>query len=162
MRVGTGFDVHRLVPGRKLVLGGVEVPFEKGLEGWSDADVLTHAVTDALLGAAAFGDIGRHFPPGDSQYEGISSLKLLRRVRDLLAEHGWSIGNVDVTVIAEQPRLVEHIGRMRDSLCRTLGMDVCRVSVKATTSEGLGFTGEGRGIAAWAVATLEPVEPEEE
>ncbi len=154
LRIGIGYDVHALAAGRRLVLGGIEIPFDRGLSGWSDADVLTHAIMDALLGAAALGDIGRHFPPGDPQYEGISSLKLLVKVKGLLAANGWQVGNIDATIIAERPRLSEHINRMREKLCRTLGIDVEQVSVKASTSDGLGFVGRGEGIAALAVAAL--------
>jgi len=154
LRLGIGYDVHALSAGRKLVLGGVEVPFELGLSGWSDADVLTHAVMDALLGAAALGDIGRHFPPGDPQYKDISSLTLLARVKALLAEKGWQVNNIDATIIAEQPRLGEYTNDMREKLCQTLGVDMERVSVKASTSDGLGFTGRGEGIATYAVAAL--------
>jgi len=146
--------VHALTAGRRLVLGGVEVTFERGLSGWSDADVLTHAIMDALLGAVALGDIGRHFPPGDPQYEGISSLKLLEKVKGLLDENGWQVSNVDATVIAERPSLSEHIEKMREKLCRTLGIEMEQVSVKASTSDGLGFTGRGEGIAALALATV--------
>jgi len=155
MRVGIGYDVHALVPGRRLVLGGIEVPFEKGLSGWSDADVLTHAVIDALLGAAALGDIGNHFPPGDPEYHDISSLVLLERVRDELAEQGWMVGNIDTTIVAERPMLGGFVDRMREQLGGTLGIEADRVSIKATTSEQLGFVGREEGIAAWAVALLE-------
>ena len=158
MRVGIGYDVHPLVPGQRLVLGGVEVPFEKGLSGWSDADVLTHAVIDALLGAAALGDIGSHFPPSDPEYRDISSLVLLAGVRDKLAEHGWRVGNIDATIVAERPTLGGSVDRMREQLSGTLGVTVDRVSVKATTSERLGFTGREEGIAVWAVALLEEAE----
>ena len=158
MRVGIGYDVHALVPGRRLVLGGVEVPFEKGLSGWSDADVLTHAVIDALLGAAALGDIGNHFPPGDPEYHDISSLVLLERVRDELAEQGWRVGNIDTTIVAERPKLSEFIYRMREQLGRALGIRIEQVSVKATTSERMGFVGREEGIAVWAVALLEEAE----
>lgn len=154
LRVGTGYDVHALTAGRRLVLGGVEVPFERGLNGWSDADVLTHAIMDALLGAAALGDIGRHFPPGDPQYKGISSLTLLAKVKGMLEENGWQVNNVDATVVAEQPRLSEYINKMREKLCQTLGIGMEQVSVKASTSDGLGFTGRGEGMAAFAVVTL--------
>ncbi|MBC8477498.1 MAG: 2-C-methyl-D-erythritol 2,4-cyclodiphosphate synthase [Dehalococcoidia bacterium] len=153
-RAGIGYDVHALTAGRRLVLGGVEVPFELGLSGWSDADVLTHAVMDALLGAAALGDIGRHFPPGDPQYKDISSLTLLAKVKALLAEKGWQVNNLDATIIAERPRLSEYINDMREKLCQALGIDMERVSVKASTSDGLGFTGRGEGIATYAVAAL--------
>lgn len=158
LRVGIGYDVHTLSAGRRLVLGGVEVPFELGLNGWSDADVLTHAVMDALLGAVALGDIGRHFPPGDPQYKDISSLTLLAKVKELLAEKGWQVNNLDATIIAERPRLSEYINDMREKLCQTLGMDMERVSVKASTSDGLGFTGRGEGIATYAVAALKEKE----
>jgi len=140
------------------VLGGVEIPFERGLRGWSDADVLTHAIIDALLGAAARGDIGSHFPPGDEQYRGISSLVLLERVRDELADNGWRVGNVDATIAAERPTLLEYTGRMREQLSGVLGIAVDRVSVKTTTAERLGFVGRGEGIAVWAVALLEEAE----
>ncbi len=154
LRVGIGYDVHALTAGRRLVLGGVEVPFELGLNGWSDADVLTHAVMDALLGAAALGDIGRHFPPGDPQYKDISSLTLLAKVKELLAEKGWQVNNLDATIVAERPRLSDYINDMREKLCQTLGIDMERVSIKASTSDGLGFTGRGEGIATFAVAAL--------
>ncbi len=154
LRVGIGYDVHALAAGRRLVLGGIEIPFDRGLSGWSDADVLTHAIMDALLGAAALGDIGRHFPPGDPQFKDISSLKLLVKVKDLLAANGWQVGNIDATIVAEQPRLSEHINRMRENLCQTLEVNVEQVSVKAKTSDGLGFVGRGEGIAALAVAAL--------
>ncbi len=155
MRVGIGYDVHAFTTGRRLVLGGVDIPFEKGLEGWSDADVLTHAAMDALLGAAALGDIGSHFPPGEPEYRNISSLELLGRVRDKLAESGWRVGNIDATVVAERPRLSDYINEMRKQLSRVLGIEVGCISIKASTSEGLGFTGRGEGIAAVAVALLE-------
>ena len=155
MRIGHGYDVHRLVPERKLILGGVEIPFEKGLLGHSDADVLTHAVMDALLGAAALGDIGRLFPDNDPAYEGADSLVLLRRVTEALAEHGYRIGNVDATVLAQRPKLAPHIPAMREKLAVAMGISVDQVSVKATTEEGLGFTGTGEGIAAHAVALIE-------
>ena len=160
MRVGIGFDVHPLTPGRRLVLGGVEIPFGKGLSGWSDADVLTHAVIDALLGAAALGDIGRHFPPGDPQYQDISSLLLLERVGRELAENGWQIGNIDATVVAEQPRLGGYIDEIRQKLSQTLDISRDKVSVKAKTSAGVGFVGRGEGIAVYAVALLEGTEDE--
>ncbi len=154
LRIGIGYDVHSLAPGRRLVLGGIDIPFDKGLSGWSDADVLTHAIMDALLGAAALGDIGSHFTPGDPQYKDISSLVLLEKVRDELAEKGWQVNNVDATVVAEKPRLRDYIDRMRQQLCQTLGINISRVSVKASTSDQLGFVGRGEGIAAYAVATL--------
>ncbi|SDF85619.1 2-C-methyl-D-erythritol 2,4-cyclodiphosphate synthase [Sporolituus thermophilus DSM 23256] len=154
MRVGIGYDVHRLVAGRNLILGGVEIPYEYGLEGHSDADVLLHAIKDALLGAAALGDIGRHFPDTDPRYKGASSLKLLARVKEILAEKGYEAGNVDATVIAQKPKLAPYIAQMNANIAAVLGIDVDRVNVKATTTEGLGFTGRGEGIAAQAVATV--------
>ncbi len=155
MRIGHGYDVHRLVEGRKLILGGVEIPFEKGLLGHSDADVLAHAIMDALLGAAALGDIGKLFPDNDPAYEGADSLKLLERVIEVLTENGYTVNNVDATVLAQQPKLAPHIPQMRERLARAMGTEVSRVSVKATTEEGLGFTGAGEGIAAHAVALIE-------
>jgi len=157
MRVGIGYDVHPLTSGRRLVLGGVDIPFHKGLSGWSDADVLTHAVIDALLGAAALGDIGCHFPPGEPQYKGISSLTLLKRVKDKLAENSWQVINVDATIVAEQPKLRSFIDQMRQQLSQTLGIALSQVSVKASTSAQLGFVGRGEGIAAGAVALIESV-----
>lgn len=154
MRIGHGYDVHRLVPERKLILGGVEVPYELGLLGHSDADVLTHALMDALLGAAALGDIGQLFPDSDPAYEGADSLLLLKWVAELLAQKGYAVGNVDATVLAQRPRLAPHIPAMRKALAEAMGVPLDRVSVKATTEEGLGFTGAGEGIAAHAVALL--------
>ena len=158
-RIGHGYDVHRLVPGRKLILGGVEVPFDRGLLGHSDADVLTHAVMDALLGAAGLGDIGKLFPDSDPAYAGISSLILLDRVAQRLREAGWQVGNVDATVLAQQPKLAPHIPKMRQNLARHLGILQEQVNVKATTEEGLGFTGAGQGMAAHAVCLLEQAVP---
>ena len=155
MRIGHGYDVHRLVEGRKLILGGVDVPFEKGLLGHSDADVLTHAVMDAVLGAAALGDIGQHFPDNDPTYSGADSLKLARRVAEILAEHGYRIENIDATLLCQRPKLAPHIPAMRANLAEAFGLPVDAVSVKATTEEHLGFTGEGLGIAAHAVALIE-------
>ena len=155
MRIGHGYDVHRLAPERKLILGGVELPFEKGLLGHSDADVLAHAVMDALLGAAALGDIGKLFPDSDPACEGADSLVLLRRVTEVLAEHGYQIGNVDATVLAQRPKLAPHIPAMREKLAGAMGSPADQVSVKATPEEGLGFTGAGEGIAAHAVALIE-------
>ncbi len=155
MRIGHGYDVHRLGPGVPLVLGGVPIPHKSGLIGWSDADVLTHAVIDALLGAAGLGDIGAHFPPGDPQYKGISSLVLLGHVSGLLAEKGYRVGNIDATMVAEQPRLREHIDNMRTSLAKALGCEPSVINIKATTQEGLGFAGREEGMAAWAVALIE-------
>jgi 2-C-methyl-D-erythritol 2,4-cyclodiphosphate synthase len=155
MRVGIGYDVHPLVPGRKLILGGVEVPYNRGLDGWSDADVLTHAVIDALLGAAALGDIGQHFPPGEAEFKEVSSLFLLDKVVEKLEEKGYKIGNMDATVVAESPRLREYVDEMRHNLSHVLGIDMDRVSVKASTSNGLGYIGNGEGIAAYAVVMIE-------
>jgi len=155
LRIGTGYDVHPLVKNRKLIIGGVEIPFDKGLDGWSDADVLTHAVIDALLGAAALGDIGGHFPPGEPQYKDISSLTLLREVGDKLAAQGWRIVNIDATVIAEAPKLAGFFGQMRWQLSGRLGIDLEQVSVKASTANGLGLMGKGEGMAAIAVALIE-------
>ena len=155
MRIGHGYDVHRLVEGRRLILGGVDIPWERGLLGHSDADVLTHAVMDALLGAAGLGDIGRHFPDTDPAYAGADSLKLLAHVAALLRERGFAVGNVDATVLAQRPKLAPHIPQMRDNLARVMGVDVSQVNVKATTEEGLGFTGSGEGMAAHAVALIE-------
>lgn len=154
MRIGHGYDVHRLAPDRKLILGGIEVPCELGLLGHSDADVLTHAVMDALLGAAGLGDIGKAFPDSDPAYEGISSLVLLDSVTEMLARAGFSVWNVDATVVAQRPRLAAFIPEMRAALARRLGVPEDRVNVKATTEEGLGFTGAGTGIAAHAVCLL--------
>ena len=155
MRIGHGYDVHRLTEGRKLILGGVEIPCEKGLLGHSDADVLTHALMDALLGAAGLGDIGRHFPDSDDRFLGADSLELLRTVCAMLTQHGFRIGNADVTVIAQRPKLAAYIPAMREKLAAVMGVEPERVNVKATTEEHLGFTGEGLGIAAHAVALLE-------
>lgn len=154
MRIGTGYDVHKLVEGRKLIIGGVEIPYEKGLLGHSDADVLVHAVMDALLGAAALGDIGKHFPDSDPKYKGADSLMLMREVKRILAENGYQVGNVDATIIAQTPRMSPHIDTMRRNIADALGLDVSQVSVKATTEERLGFTGRGEGISAQAVALI--------
>lgn len=155
MRIGHGYDVHRLVEGRKCIIGGVEIPFEKGLLGHSDADVLLHAVMDAVLGAMAAGDIGKLFPDNDPAYKGADSLALTRRVAEVMAERGYRLGNVDATVIAQAPKLAPHIPAMREKIAAAFGVDVDRVSVKATTEERLGFTGSGEGIAAHAVCLLE-------
>ncbi len=155
LRVGHGYDVHRLVAGRALILGGVTVPFDRGLLGHSDADVLTHAVMDALLGAAALGDIGKLFPDSDAAYAGADSIALLERVTALLREHGWQVGNVDATVVAQTPKLAPYVPEMRRRLAEAMGLDVDCVSVKATTEERLGFTGSGGGMAAHAVALIE-------
>ena len=157
MRIGHGYDVHRLVPGRDLVLGGVKIPHETGLAGHSDADVLAHAVMDALLGAAALGDIGRHFSDSDTRYAGADSLDLLRRVRYLVDREGYSVANIDSTVVAQGPKLASYIPEMRHRIAEAAGIAPDRVNVKATTEEGLGFTGAGEGIAAHAVVLLEGV-----
>lgn len=154
MRIGQGYDVHRLSEGRELVLGGVSIPYEKGLLGHSDADVLVHAVMDALLGAAALGDIGQHFPDTDPRYKGISSMELLREVGSLLKAHGFAVGNIDATVIAQKPKLATYRPQMTENIARVLFLEKSRVSIKATTEEGLGFTGRGEGIAAQAVVLL--------
>ena len=154
MRIGQGYDVHRLAEGRKLILGGVEIPYALGLDGHSDADVLTHAVMDALLGAAALGDIGKHFPDTDDRYRGISSLKLLAAVGALLAERGYRIGNIDATIVAQRPRLAAYLPEMAENMARVLGISPTQVSVKATTEERLGFTGSGEGMAAQAICLL--------
>jgi 2-C-methyl-D-erythritol 2,4-cyclodiphosphate synthase len=155
MRVGIGYDVHRLVEGRKLILGGVEIKFEKGLSGHSDADVLSHAIGDALLGAANLGDLGTHFPDSDERYRGISSLRLLEQIRSKLTDRGFRIINVDATIVAQAPRLAPHIEKMRDRLSGTLEIPAENLSVKATTAEGLGFAGRGQGMACYAVVSLE-------
>ncbi len=154
MRVGQGYDVHQLVAGRKLVIGGVEIPCEKGLLGHSDADVLLHAICDALLGAAAMGDIGKHFPDGDVRYKGIDSRTLLRQVGALLGGRGYGVGNIDATIIAQAPRMAPHIPQMVQNIAADLGLDRDQVNVKATTTEKLGFTGRGEGIAAEAVCVI--------
>lgn len=153
-RIGHGYDVHRLVDGRKLILGGVTLEYEKGLLGHSDADVLTHAVCDALLGAAALGDIGKHFPDNDARYENADSIKLLEECVRLLDNNGFSVGNIDATVIAQAPKISPHTEKMRENIARACGVDVSRVGVKATTEEKLGFTGEGLGIACHSVALI--------
>ncbi len=153
-RIGYGYDVHRLTEGRPLVLGGVTIPWEKGLLGHSDADVMLHALMDALLGAAALGDIGHLFPDSDQRYRGIDSRKLLRRVAVLLEQEGYAVGNVDVTLVAQRPKIAPYIEAMRTNIAADLGISVTKVSVKATTEEGLGFTGTGEGMAAHAVALL--------
>ena len=154
MRVGTGYDVHRLEQGRKLVMGGVDIPFEKGLLGHSDADVLLHAICDALLGAAGLGDIGKHFPDADQRYKGISSLRLLGEVRSLLEQKGFRVNNIDSTIVAERPRMAPHIPAMIGNIAEAVRVDVSAVNVKATTTEGLGFAGKGEGIAAYAVCSI--------
>lgn len=154
MRVGMGYDVHRLTEGRDLILGGVNIPWEKGLLGHSDADVLIHAVMDALLGAAALGDIGKHFPDTDPAYKGISSILLLEHVTELLKKHHYEIGNIDATIIAQKPKMAPHIPQMRENMARAMGIDQSRLNIKATTEEGLGFTGRGEGIASQAICLL--------
>ena len=156
-RFGMGYDVHRLVEGRRLILGGVDVPYERGLLGHSDADVLLHAVSDALLGAAALGDIGTHFPDTDERFRGADSGKLLAEVARLVRAEGYAIGNVDATIVAQAPKLLPHIPRMRENIARLLGVAVGDVNVKATTEERLGFTGSGEGMSAYAVAGIERV-----
>ena len=155
MRVGMGYDVHKLVEGRKLILGGVEIPYEKGLLGHSDADVMLHAVMDALLGAAALGDIGLHFPDTDPKYKGASSIKLLKHVGGLLEENGYVIENIDATIIAQRPKMRPHIDQMRENMAKALKIDVDQINVKATTEEGLGFTGSGEGISSQAICAIE-------
>ena len=157
MRVGMGYDVHRLVEGRDLILGGVTIPYEKGLLGHSDADVLLHAIMDALLGAAALGDIGKHFPDTDDKYKGISSIKLLEHVGELLEEHNYQIVNLDATIIAQRPKMAPHIPQMVKNVAETLQIDESQVNIKATTEEGLGFTGTGEGISSQAICSLMPI-----
>lgn len=154
MRIGMGYDVHKLTEGRKLILGGVEIPFEKGLLGHSDADVVVHAIMDALLGAAALGDIGKHFPDTDPQYEGISSIELLSHVGKLLCENGYKIGNIDATIICQQPKISPYREEMVSNVAKALEISSDQVGIKATTEEGLGFTGEGLGISSQAIVLL--------
>lgn len=158
MRVGMGYDVHKLVEGRKLIIGGVDIPYEKGLLGHSDADVLVHAIMDALLGAAALGDIGKHFPDTDEEYKGADSLVLLEKVGKLLDKENYLIGNIDATIIAQKPKMLPHIMSMRENISSRLGIDISQVNIKATTEEGLGFTGEGLGISSQAICLLETVD----
>ena len=157
MRIGMGYDVHKLVEGRKLILGGVEIPYEKGLLGHSDADVLLHAIMDALLGAAALGDIGKHFPDTDPAYKGISSIRLLEHVADLLEEHQFLIENIDATIIAQRPKMRPYIDTMRENIAKALKIEADQINVKATTEEGLGFTGTGEGISSQAICSLMPI-----
>ena len=157
MRVGMGYDVHKLTEGRKLILGGVEIPYDKGLLGHSDADVLVHAVMDALLGAAALGDIGRHFPDTDPEYKGASSMKLLEHVGKLVEDKLYVIGNIDATIIVQRPKMAPYIEAMRANVANVLHIDIDQVNIKATTEEGLGFTGSGEGISAQAIARLEEI-----
>lgn len=154
MRIGHGYDVHRLTEGRKLILGGVDIPYEKGLLGHSDADVLLHAISDALLGAAALGDIGKHFPPDDPNFLDADSVKLLKQVKTLISDKGYTVGNVDATIIAQKPKLLPFIEQMRNKIAEALSVSVDQISVKATTEEKLGFTGSGDGISAHAVALI--------
>ena len=157
MRVGLGYDVHKLTEGRDLILGGVKIPYEKGLLGHSDADVVVHAIMDALLGAAALGDIGQHFPDTDPRYEGISSIALLEQVGKLLEEHNYVIETIDATIIAQRPKMMPHLPVMRENVAKALGIETNQVSIKATTEEGLGFTGSGEGISAQAICLLLPL-----
>ena len=154
-RFGMGYDVHQLVENRKLIIGGVDIPYEKGLLGHSDADVLLHAISDALLGAAALGDIGKHFPDTDPRYKGADSLKLLEEVGNLLAAKGYVVGNVDATIVAQKPKMLPHIPQMRENIARVLRVDIDQINVKATTEEHLGFTGSGQGISSYAGAGIE-------
>ena len=155
-RFGMGYDVHQLVENRKLIIGGVDIPYEKGLLGHSDADVLLHAISDALLGAAALGDIGKHFPDTDPRHKGADSLKLLEEVGNLLAAKGYVVGNVDATIVAQKPKMLPHIPQMRENIARVLRVDIDQINVKATTEEHLGFTGSGQGISSYAVVGIEP------
>ena len=157
MRVGLGYDVHKLVEGRDLILGGVKIPYEKGLLGHSDADVIVHAIMDALLGAAALGDIGQHFPDTDPKYEGISSIELLKHVGKLLEENNYVIENIDSTIVAQKPKMMPHLPQMRRNVADALGIEVNQINIKATTEEGMGFTGTGEGISAQAICLLLPL-----
>jgi 2-C-methyl-D-erythritol 2,4-cyclodiphosphate synthase len=154
MRIGNGYDVHRLTENRKLILGGVEIPFEKGLLGHSDADVLIHAIMDALLGALALGDIGKHFPDNDESYKGISSILLLEKVMEIIKKEGYQIGNIDAVIVAQKPKLAPFIEKMRENIAKACGTELNQISIKATTEEGLGFTGNGEGISSYAVTLL--------
>lgn len=154
MRIGMGYDVHKLVENRELILGGVKIPYRLGLLGHSDADVLLHAIMDSLLGAAALGDIGKHFPDTDSKYKGISSIELLKHVGNLLSKHNFKIGNIDATIIAQKPKMAPHIVKMRENIAAALNISIDQINVKATTEEGLGFTGEGLGISSQAICLL--------
>jgi 2-C-methyl-D-erythritol 2,4-cyclodiphosphate synthase len=158
MRIGHGYDVHRLVDDRKLIMGGVEIPWEKGLLGHSDADVLLHAIADALLGALAMGDIGKHFPDSDPAFKGADSMKLVEHVVGLVRQRGYRVGNLDATIIAQRPKMAPHIPAMRANVARVCGVEIERINVKATTEEGLGFTGAGEGISAHAVVLMEKIE----
>ena len=158
MRVGMGYDVHKLVEGRDLIVGGVKIPYEKGLLGHSDADVLLHAIMDAILGAAALGDIGKHFPDTDPKYKGADSIKLMEHVADLIEEKGFYVGNVDATIIAQRPKMMPYREQMVENIAKALRVDVSQINIKATTEEGLGFTGEGLGISSQAIACLYEIE----
>ena len=158
MRVGLGYDVHQLVENRKLILGGVEIPFEKGLLGHSDADVLVHALMDAMFGAMGMGDIGQHFPDTDPQYKGANSMKLLEACRDKIAEKGYGVYNLDVTICAQAPKMAQHLLNMRQNIADTLGIDISMVNIKATTTEHLGFVGDGKGMSAYATCLLEEID----
>ena len=157
MRVGLGYDVHKLVENRKLILGGVEIPFEKGLLGHSDADVLLHAIMDSLLGACALGDIGRHFPDTDNTFKGISSIALLKNTGKLISAAGYSINNIDATIIAQKPKMLPYIENMRENISKALNIDIDKINIKATTEEGLGFTGEMLGISSQSIASVEKI-----
>ena len=158
MRVGLGYDVHRLVENRKLILGGVEIPYDKGLLGHSDADVLLHAIIDSLLGACALGDIGKHFPDTDNTFKGISSIELLEQTGNLVFKAGYTINNIDATIIAQKPRMLPHIEHMRENISKALDIDINKINIKATTEEGLGFTGEMLGISSQSIASVENIE----
>lgn len=157
MRIGMGYDVHKLVEGRPLIIGGVNIPYEKGLLGHSDADVLVHAIMDSVLGAAGLGDIGQHFPDTDDEYKGADSLKLMEAVAKLIDKENMLVGNIDATIIAQKPKMAPHIGQMRENIAKALGIDKSQVNIKATTEEGLGFTGEGMGISSQSICLLETV-----
>lgn len=157
MRVGLGYDVHKLVENRKLILGGVEIPYEKGLLGHSDADVLLHAIMDSLLGACALGDIGRHFPDTNEKFKGISSILLLKETGNLIYEAGYAINNIDATIIAQKPKMMPHIEKMRENISKALNIDIDRINIKATTEEGLGFTGEMLGISSQSIASVQKI-----
>lgn len=154
MRIGLGYDVHKLVENRKLILGGVEIPYEKGLLGHSDADVLLHAIMDSLLGACALGDIGKHFPDTDERFKGISSIKLLKETGKLIKEKGYAVNNIDATIIAQRPKMLPHIELMRENISAALNIDIDQINIKATTEEGLGFTGEGLGISSQSISSV--------
>lgn len=158
IRIGHGYDVHRLTEGRKLILGGVEIPYEKGLLGHSDADVLVHAVMDAMLGALALGDIGKHFPDTSPEYEGADSILLLKKVSEIIADNGYAVGNIDSTIIMQSPKLAPYIDKMRENIAKAVDCEISQISVKATTEERLGFTGSGEGAAAHAVCILENIQ----